>query len=90
MEETHKSFELKLVSERDAEAYQKQMDEGKRLSFEQRNEEAFKVRLISQKCQKNTLQEAHKSFELNGKLGKKCGAFQKISGRAETVELIFS
>jgi len=48
--ESYELFELKWAGKKDAEAYQEQMDDVKRLSFEQHNEETFKVSRISQQC----------------------------------------
>jgi len=64
MEKSHNSIELKWAGEKDVEAYECQMREERRNSFEFRNAEASEQRTFLRKIQKEESQEIHESFEL--------------------------
>ena len=63
-EEQHKSYELKFAAERDADEYQKKLEEERRLSLAKRLEEARRQRLEEEARKAAESKAEHESFEL--------------------------
>ncbi|CAB9515153.1 expressed unknown protein [Seminavis robusta] len=64
LENEHKSWELKFAGEKDAAAYQRQLEENRRKSLNQRNQEAKKQRQEEEKRRTQELQIQHEMYDL--------------------------